>query len=115
MTVSVLCLLASTALLTLLRQQEHGSSHYQIILIATLAVHHLWGFYCGQRAGRRKKEQQKEVRPIQEKEVRLFQESVQRMGELSKLCEEINEKWSKSPHTNSHYSDKESIWYSKGN
>lgn len=109
MTVSVLFLLASTALLTLLRQQEQGSSHYQIILIATLVVHNLWGFYYGQKARRRaiSKQQQKEVRPLQE--------SIQKMVELSKLCDEINERWGGSQSQQSHYSDRESIWYSKGN
>lgn len=108
MTFSVVSFLASVALLTGLAYQEQGSLSYYVLLVTIICLHRMLGVKDG-------RWQEREIRKQQQKEVRPLQESMQKMGELSKLCDEINEKWGSDQVRQSHYSDRESIWYSKGN
>lgn len=108
MTFSAVSFLASVALLTGLAYQEQGSLSYYVLLVIIICLHRMLGVKDG-------RWQEREIRKQQQKEVRPLQESIQKMGELSKLCDEINERWGGSQSKQSHYSDRESIWYSKGN
>tara|TARA_R110000765_G_scaffold368162_2_gene458281 strand:+ start:50 stop:355 length:306 start_codon:yes stop_codon:yes gene_type:complete len=82
--------LASVALLTGLAYQEQGSLSYYTFLVIIICFHQMLGVKDG-------RWQEREIRKQCQKEVRPLQESIQKMHELSQLCDEIDLRFNRGP------------------